>query len=167
MRTTAFQRVDGVRAEGLEPSSHRSKSSTDSRSCNDINDLSDRGFPLGPAEARGFRFRVAAQWQPKRRLRAMVPSAVSSLFVLPRRRQKSSTTCSRRFSRARCIARRPLSLPLDCLPSRASWIATCVIAVVSAAPCQCFSFAPSVTTSPCRISSTGPPHPLTVVTEAT
>src|SRR4051812_6261560 len=33
-----------------------------------------------------------------------------------------------------------------------------VIAVVCEAPCQCFSFGPTVTTSPGRISSIGPPQ---------
>src|SRR5215207_8586312 len=34
----------------------------------------------------------------------------------------------------------------------------CVIAVVGAAPCQCFSPGGNQTTSPGRMSSTGPPH---------
>jgi len=42
-------------------------------------------------------------------------------------------------------------------PSRASWIAMCVIAVVGVAPCQCFSLGENQTTSPARISSIGPP----------
>jgi hypothetical protein len=33
-----------------------------------------------------------------------------------------------------------------------------VIVVVGAAPCQCFSFGPTLTTSPGRISSIGPPQ---------
>src|SRR6266568_8741536 len=36
-------------------------------------------------------------------------------------------------------------------------MATCVIAVVGDAPCQCFSLGANQTTSPGRISSTGPP----------
>src|SRR5207245_10723049 len=44
------------------------------------------------------------------------------------------------------------------LPSSASWMAMCVMAVVGAAPCQCFSPGENQTTSPGRISSTGPPH---------
>ena len=36
-------------------------------------------------------------------------------------------------------------------------MAMCVIAVVGAAPCQCFSPGGNQTTSPGRISSTGPP----------
>src|SRR5438105_171005 len=37
-------------------------------------------------------------------------------------------------------------------------MAMCVMAVVGAAPCQCFSPGGNQTTSPGRISSTGPPH---------
>src|SRR5207248_620554 len=37
-------------------------------------------------------------------------------------------------------------------------MAICVMAVVGAAPCQCFSPGENQTTSPGRISSTGPPH---------
>src|SRR6266699_3813601 len=44
------------------------------------------------------------------------------------------------------------------LPSSDSWIAMCVIAVVGDAPCQCFSFGPTVTTSPGWISSMRPPQ---------
>ena len=44
------------------------------------------------------------------------------------------------------------------LPSSFSCIAMCVIAVVGAAPCQCFSPGGNQTTSPGRISSTGPPQ---------
>src|SRR3954468_21851338 len=43
------------------------------------------------------------------------------------------------------------------LPSSFSRIAICVIGVVGAAPCQCFSLGGNQTTSPGRISSTGPP----------
>src|SRR5215831_14174601 len=54
------------------------------------------------------------------------------------------------------------------LPSSASAIAMCVIAVVSPAPCQCFSPGANQTTSPGRICSTGPPsrcaRPLPTVT---
>gem|GEM_PF-725160 len=42
-------------------------------------------------------------------------------------------------------------------PSRLSWIAICVMAVVGDAPCQCLSPGANHTTSPGRISSTGPP----------
>src|SRR5207302_4428896 len=44
------------------------------------------------------------------------------------------------------------------LPSSASWTAMWVMAVVGPAPCQCFSPGGNQTTSPGRISSTGPPH---------
>src|SRR3954466_9034085 len=37
-------------------------------------------------------------------------------------------------------------------------MAMCVMAVAGAAPCQCFSPGANPTTSPGRISSTGPPH---------
>ena len=37
-------------------------------------------------------------------------------------------------------------------------MAMCVMAVVGAAPCQCFSPGGNQTTSPGRISSIGPPH---------
>src|SRR5512147_1156997 len=40
-------------------------------------------------------------------------------------------------------------------PSSASWIAMCVIAVLGAAPCQCFSPGANHTTSPGQISSIG------------
>src|SRR5438105_15646546 len=47
-------------------------------------------------------------------------------------------------------------------------MAICVIAVVGIAPCQCFSLGGNQTTSPGRISSTGPPsrcaHPRPEVT---
>src|SRR5262252_5644792 len=47
-------------------------------------------------------------------------------------------------------------------------MATCVIAVVGVAPCQCFSLGANQTTSPGRISSIGPPsrcaHPRPEVT---
>ena len=46
------------------------------------------------------------------------------------------------------------------LPSSCSWMAMWVIAAVGAAPCQCFSPGEIHTTSPGRISSTGPPSPL-------
>jgi hypothetical protein len=42
------------------------------------------------------------------------------------------------------------------LPSFFSWMAICVIAVVSVAPCQCFSPGEKQTTSPGRTYSTGP-----------
>src|SRR2546428_521229 len=44
------------------------------------------------------------------------------------------------------------------LPSSCSWMAMCVMAVVGAAPCQCFSPGANETTSPGRISSIGPPQ---------
>src|SRR5438105_8432233 len=44
------------------------------------------------------------------------------------------------------------------LPSSSSWMAMCVMAVVGAAPCQCFSPGGNQTTSPGRISSIGPPQ---------
>src|SRR5439155_13491858 len=44
------------------------------------------------------------------------------------------------------------------LPSSCSCTAMCVIAVVGAAPCQCFSPGGNQTTSPGRISSIGPPR---------
>jgi hypothetical protein len=47
------------------------------------------------------------------------------------------------------------------LPFGASWMAICVIAVVGVAPCQCFSPGGNQTTSPGRISSTGPPQACT------
>ena len=43
------------------------------------------------------------------------------------------------------------------LPSSFSWMAIWVMAVVGAAPCQCFSPGANETTSPGRISSIGPP----------
>ncbi len=50
------------------------------------------------------------------------------------------------------------SIQSTTLPFSASWMAICVIAVVGAAPCQCFSPGGNQTTSPGRISSLGPPH---------
>ena len=47
--------------------------------------------------------------------------------------------------------------PVDRLAVQRSWMAMCVIAVVGAAPCQCFSPGGNQTTSPGRISSIGPP----------
>ena len=49
------------------------------------------------------------------------------------------------------------SIQSTTLPSSASWMAMWVIAVVGAAPCQCFSPGANQTTSPGRISSIGPP----------
>src|SRR6266566_6244931 len=43
-------------------------------------------------------------------------------------------------------------------------MAICVIATVGLAPCQCFSSGSNQTTSPGRISSTGPPHFCTLPT---
>src|SRR5438309_1639910 len=50
-----------------------------------------------------------------------------------------------------------LSIHSTTLPSSASAIAMCVMAVVGDAPCQCFSCGSNQTTSPGRISSIGPP----------
>ncbi len=50
------------------------------------------------------------------------------------------------------------SIQSTTLPSSCSWIAMCVMAVVGAAPCQCFSPGGNQTTSPGRISSIGPPQ---------
>src|SRR4051812_6161264 len=50
------------------------------------------------------------------------------------------------------------SIQSTTLPSFFSWTAMCVIAVVGVAPCQCFSPGANHTTSPGRISSTGPPQ---------
>ena len=49
------------------------------------------------------------------------------------------------------------SIHSTALPSSASWMAMWVMAVVGAAPCQCFSPGAKTTTSPGRISSIGPP----------
>ena len=49
------------------------------------------------------------------------------------------------------------SIQSTALPSSASWMAIWVMAVVGAAPCQCFSPGGNQTTSPGRISSIGPP----------
>src|SRR5439155_3300825 len=49
------------------------------------------------------------------------------------------------------------SIQSTTLPWSASWMAMCVMAVVGAAPCQCFSPGGNQTTSPGRISSIGPP----------
>src|SRR3954471_1574586 len=60
------------------------------------------------------------------------------------------------------------SIQSTTLPSFFSWMAMCVMAVVGVAPCQCFSLGGNQTTSPGRISSTGPPsrcaHPQPAVT---
>jgi len=60
------------------------------------------------------------------------------------------------------------SIQSTTFPLSASWIATCVIAVVGVAPCQCFSLGSNQTTSPGLISSTCPPsrcaHPRPAVT---
>src|SRR5919106_3694329 len=50
------------------------------------------------------------------------------------------------------------SIQSTTLPSRASWMARCVIEVVRVAPCQCFSPGGNQTTSPGSTSSTGPPQ---------
>ena len=61
------------------------------------------------------------------------------------------------------VGQAPYSASLTCssqsttLPSSASWMAMWVMAVVGEAPCQCFSPGANQTTSPGRISSTGPP----------
>jgi hypothetical protein len=49
------------------------------------------------------------------------------------------------------------SIQLTTLPSSISAMAMCVMAVVGVAPCQCLWFGGYQTTSPARISSTGPP----------
>jgi hypothetical protein len=49
------------------------------------------------------------------------------------------------------------SIQSTTLPSCFSWMAIWVSAVVGVAPCQCFSPGENQTTSPGRISSTGPP----------
>src|SRR5437867_13266576 len=51
-----------------------------------------------------------------------------------------------------------LSIQPAVLPSRFSWMAMCVMAVVGAPPCQCFSPGENQTTSPGRISSIVPSH---------
>ena len=48
--------------------------------------------------------------------------------------------------------------PVDRLAVERSWMAMWVMAVVGAAPCQCFSPGAKETTSPGRISSIGPPR---------
>src|SRR5207249_238420 len=50
------------------------------------------------------------------------------------------------------------SIQSEFLPSSCSTMAMCVIAVVGAAPCQCFSLGGNQTTSPGRISSIDPSH---------
>src|SRR6516165_1464518 len=62
-----------------------------------------------------------------------------------------------RRDQARYCASLTCSSQSTTLPSSASAIAMCVIAVVGAAPCQCFSPGANQTTSPGRICSTGPP----------
>jgi len=73
-----------------------------------------------------------------------------------------------RRDQARYCASLTCSSQSTTLPSSASAIAMCVIAVVGAAPCQCFSPGGNQTTSPGRICSTGPPsrcaRPLPAVT---
>src|ERR1019366_2730236 len=54
------------------------------------------------------------------------------------------------------------SIQSAALPSSCSWMAIWVIAVVGVAPCQCFSEGGIQTTSPGRISSTGPPQRCTL-----
>src|SRR6185295_13618077 len=44
------------------------------------------------------------------------------------------------------------------LPSSCSWMAMCVMAVIGAAPCQCFSPGGNQTTSPGWMSSSEPPQ---------
>ena len=56
--------------------------------------------------------------------------------------------------------------PIHHLAVQSSWMAMCVIAVVGEAPCQCFSPGGNMTTSPGRISSTGPPQRCTRPTPA-
>ncbi len=50
------------------------------------------------------------------------------------------------------------SIQSTALPSSASRMAICIIAVLGDAPCQCFSPGSNQTTSPGWISSTGPPR---------
>ncbi len=50
------------------------------------------------------------------------------------------------------------SIQSTALPSSASWMAMWVMAIVGAAPCQCFSPGAKETTSPGRISSIGRPR---------
>src|SRR5262249_60952794 len=57
---------------------------------------------------------------------------------------------------ARYCASLTCSIQSTTLPSSASAMAICVIAVVGAAPCQCFSPGANQMTSPGRICSTGP-----------
>jgi len=63
----------------------------------------------------------------------------------------------RRAHRAPYCSSLTCSIHSTIFPSSASWMARCVIAVVGDAPCQCFSPGENQTTSPGRISSTGPP----------
>jgi len=62
-----------------------------------------------------------------------------------------------RHDQVRYCASLTCSIQSTTLPSNASAIAMCVIAVVGAAPCQCFSPGANQTTSPGWICSTGPP----------
>src|SRR5205823_4320674 len=75
---------------------------------------------------------------------------------------------SLRRDQARYCASLTCSIQSTTLPSSASAIAMCVIAVVVAAPCQCFSPGANQMTSPGRICSTDPPsrcaRPLPAVT---
>src|SRR5919197_889975 len=61
------------------------------------------------------------------------------------------------LSPARYCSSLTFSIQSTTLPSSASWMAICVMAVVGVAPCQCFSPGGHQTTSTGRISSLGPP----------
>src|SRR2546427_1520018 len=63
-----------------------------------------------------------------------------------------------RYSPARYSASLTFSIQSALLPSSCSTMAMCVMAVVAAAPCQCFSPGGIQITSPGRISSIGPPQ---------
>src|SRR5215212_7713299 len=69
---------------------------------------------------------------------------------------------------ARYCSSLTFSIHSTALPSSDSAMATCVIAVVGVAPCQCLSLGGHQTTSPGRISTFGPPslctHPHPEVT---
>ena len=98
------------------------------------------------------------------------------MFVVVRRlarttRTTATTRSTERVTRA--VAARDKDYRLYCssltfsiqsahLPSSSSSMAMCVIAVVGAAPFQCFSSGASQTTSPGRISSIGPPQRCTL-----
>src|ERR1700687_6074090 len=78
----------------------------------------------------------------KHLVRDGVPSVMNAVTVSPHLRYCASLT---------------FSIQSTTFPSRFSCMAMCVKAVVGVAPCQCFSPGEDQTTSPGRISSTGPP----------